>query len=200
MTKATITIFLLAFVSITTLNAQNSIEVEAKELKISHITHQDYMSFDLMIITSDGTKKQFRGRGAFFIPASYCDPCSFPRSISSDGYRLPNTNGFFFNSGSITDPNAPSINFTVSESESDPIVLRPTILSKRKEINIVGNTSFRGNLVIRIGNTLTYIDNNVELSGTYFTKFFQETPYYQNPYPWRSVSFRYINYSLAKPE
>jgi len=161
----------LALVVLTALTsfAQQPEQIDIQSLKIVHGGIQTEATISYK--NSAQSLVSFTGWANYSLP------------YTSGGIRLPNTlssNGFA-NFGIVS--SAPGgggdyrLRFYLSSSESDPIVLRPTILRKRREIVATGTTIIRGRVEVidqrTLPNKIIAVDNNFELTGNFRAVFTQ---------------------------
>jgi hypothetical protein len=137
---------------------------------------------------SSGSLVTYSGTGNYTIGSLMnCSPCNMPNTFSSNGF-FSESFGVSYN-WAFDSP----VQFRITSVEAEPIVLRPTILRKKRRFNVDGSVSVRGKIEIRAPGTILAVDNDVNLAGTYSAQF---TPL--NFLDGRKIQYTKINYTLNK--
>lgn len=139
---------------------------------------------------SSGTLVEYVGTGNYTVnPLMNCNPCNLPNVFSSNGF-FTEPFGVKFIHGFDT-----PVEFHVTSIETEPIVLRPTILRKKQLIIREGAVSVKGRIEIKSADVTIAVDNSVDLAGTYSTEF---TPLINAD--GRKIQFAIINYYLSQTQ
>lgn len=181
---------LIVFIG-TTAFAQQPEQIDIQSLKIVHVGFESEGT--IIYRNSSHSLMTFRGWANYRLP--------FMNAVSS----LPNTltsNGFG-NFSLITSSSGGGgdyrFQFYLTSSESTPIILRPTILRKKRVITVNGATAIAGRVEVIDQRTLPHrviaVDNDFELKGNFQVEFTQNHAATQ-----RSVTYQGITYNLVQTQ
>lgn len=166
--------------------AQTPEAIDVQSCEINKRVHWTVAKYVMNARDASGALVEFVGTGNYTVsPLMSCNPCSLPSLFDSNGF-FTEPFGFSFVAAFDT-----PVRFYVTSVETEPIVLRPTILRKQRIINREGAVSVKGRVEVRAGDKVIAVDDTVELRGTYAAEFAQ-----QNALDGRKMQFAIISYYL----
>jgi hypothetical protein len=169
-------------------SAQAPQVIDVQSYEINKKVYWTVAKYIMLARDSSGAPIEFVGTGNYTVsPLMSCDPCSLPNVFSSNGF-FTEPYGFSFTAGFDT-----PVRFIVSEVDTEPIELRPTVLRKRRVIAREGAVRVKGRVEVRAGDTIVAVDNDVYLTGTYAAEFAA-----QNALDGRKIQFAIISYNLRQ--
>lgn len=166
--------------------AQTPELVDVQSLNITFHRYDTDTFFSMKVLNGARSEIVYGGAGSYSLPLFNCTPCNFVSTFKTNLFADPN---FEFRWGFDK-----FVRFYLTETESAPVAVRPTIPRKRKFFSLKGSSKIKGRVEIRDERGVVIAeDKNVQLEGGYTVDFFQNSLH-----DGRKVEFSEIRYSLTE--